>query len=217
MATALFQCSNEGIVDMVKTEAQYGPARRVTAYPFGSWLGLTFHDKHEDMYCWCMDLVPKYASTLAFIGVDAMSSFPDDPYKLVLLTSMPEDESIRNGTQQTYFVKLLNSFLDTRRRRQWMFEEILTICQRCVLGPNVLERADYCARILHHVLMVQPRTSSREHIAPVYLIDNDVVHENVGMATMCRAMAHICYLCYRLDGQIPSTLLGQLKYIVFGR
>lgn len=191
MAVALFQCLGEGEVADAAGQVKSAPVKVLRLWPFQQWFGITFEGPCDQMYVWCMDLIPKLSPGVAFIGIDTVLFTPDDPYRLILLTDLTCPSADGRLHEQKHMRILINAFTNAVAGLRMSHEEILTICQRCVLGDDVFKRAEYAANLVQGVMY---RTAIE---TPEKLIDSWMTCYGCGMDTMVRVMAHFAYLVYK--------------------
>lgn len=133
MAVAMFKC-----VDM-STASEFnaflGSAIPVHLDSFGSgadYSWLVFRKDFEVMYNYCMDAVPHYSGRVAFIGIDQNAADIGDQYKISLLSKMTSTKNRRELL--AYYNYLVLDFTVAINNSHYMWEEVVTICERCMLG-----------------------------------------------------------------------------------
>lgn len=206
MPTAMFQCSDIEISKAVLIESQKAPCNIVQAYTYPAWYIFSFDGACDQVYFWAMDLVPKYAGKLAFIGIDELSYEPDDPYKLVVLTDLPYMRDMRTPLQRKYLSVLQVAFIAGMKDIHHTRSEIHTVCERCGMGMDMKEVVDNCSSWIYHMSCMSSMAS------PYDMLDQVNVLAGINSATMVRCMAHFCYLSYH-TARIP-TMVERIKFSV---
>lgn len=209
MPTALFQCLNNAAVERITSRLENCPHDVTRVWPFDKWLCAAFNGDCYRMYCWSMDLVTVYPGSLAFIGIDENAVYADDPYKLVILTDMPVFEANKNAIQIKYYDTLISAFLRASTILDFDHDEILTVCQRCVLGDYTKQGIEYCANLVDNVFN-NPGTVQLRN-----LLMYSMAFAQLGLqSTMVRVMAHFCYQAHRQRRR--PTRLERLRDRIFG-
>lgn len=148
MGVAMFKC-----VDM-RTASEFnsfiGPAVPVHIDSAGagsdySWL--EFRKNFEDMYRYCMDAVPHYSGRVAFIGIDQNATNVGDPYKISLLSRMKPG---RISTDLApYYNYLLLDFTVAINNSCLSWEEVVAVCERCILGYILFDSVNAISRAVY--------------------------------------------------------------------
>lgn len=191
MAVAIFQCSDSASAMMLGNAIYNSPPfRGVQVLPDGRKVHLVFRGDCETVYYYCMEVVLGCEHRAAFLGIDEVALRPVDYYNIAELSVMPMISKSRSYSARKSFNKLQSDFLPTIKRSFYSYEEVMTICQRCVLGVDKFNSVKYCADTIHY-LSVLTNTSI---VNMASLLDCQTCWSDGVFNTMVLCMAHFCYL-----------------------
>lgn len=191
MAVAIFQCSDSAFPMMLgNVIANNPPFRCIQVKPDGRKLYLLFRGDCETVYYYCMDVTMGCDHRAAFVGIDEIALRPSDYYDLAALTVMSPRFDSRRYEVKKSFNKFREDFFTAINRSFYSYDEVFTICQRCVLGVDKFNSVKYCTDTIHYMSVLNNLRAS--NIASA--LDCHACWANESFNTMVLCMAHFCYL-----------------------
>lgn len=191
MAIATFQCDNEDFaIALGYIIKDNPPHRRVRVGVNERFVHLAFVDKCELVYYYCMELVTGCTGRAAFLGIDELALKPGDYYNLATLDTISLNRQKRSYETIKDFNKLRSDFLVAIKQSLYSYDEVLTVCQRCVLGEDKFNSVKYCTDTIHYLSVLTNLVASNV----VSALDCQMCYSDGTFNTMVRCMAHYCYL-----------------------
>lgn len=191
MGVAMFKC-----VDM-STASEFnaflGSAIPVHLDSFGSgadYSWLVFRKDFEVMYNYCMDAVPHYSGRVAFIGIDQNATDVRDPYKISLLSKMKPGR-VQNDLAP-YYNQLLLDFTVAINNSHLSWENVVSICERCLLGYILYDSVNAISRAVY---TLSQGYSTPQQVA-VFLdkLDNFAYDPDLVWNNLVHVLIHFCML-----------------------
>lgn len=196
LATALFQCANANIVPQLANSIYRNPpCQGVKVYQQGTLLHMLFYYDFFSVYEYCMNIIPYFSGSVAFIGIDETANSGRDFYNLSVITNTPPVVEYRSSLQAGYMRMLKHDFHRAITGLNFTYEDALTIVERCFLGRDVFSSCSQVSLIIRQLSQIPALKYS--YLDKVVESPDVRFESEVGHWTLIRAMAHICYL--RLD------------------
>ena len=196
MATAMFQCiSNEVAIKLsqgiLANPPWLGGRTRVSGRLCWFIFSGEFDGSCKAVYEYFMNLVTNWPGYVAFIGIDETSNYQEDPYNLQIIDTIPQLPHQRDVEDNQSYMALQQDFLNVIVGTRYTYEEVLTICQRCYIGQDLMDSVKYCTTTIWQLSNASQLTQS---LISLVSGPNAFTYSEDNSNTLVRCMAHFCYL-----------------------
>lgn len=196
MATALFQCLGNDVAirlaqSILANPPWIGGRTRVSGRLCWFIFSGGFDGSCKAVYEYFMGLVPNWKGYVAFIGIDETSNYQEDPYNLKVLDTIPQLPHQRDAVDNQSYMALQQDFLEVIVGTRWSYEEVLTVCERCYLGQDMMDSVKYCTTTIWQLSNAMQLT---HQLVSLVSGPNAFTYSEDNSNTLVRCMAHFCYL-----------------------